>query len=289
MTDKYDVCKLPGTAFYRKYTYKKWNEAKAKIIELSDDDPYRTHIFRGHRESSWDLKSSLERMPGGMSDHVEEIMRLAFKRGIGAYTSRRFNSNFEYFEMMQHYGAPTRLLDCTMSPYVAAYFAFEHPKTESNESKHVSIWMIKGGWLNSYNNQVYNGNIDLLELSTSHLWNLADHRNLDYLFKKRVKGIIPQFPSCMDSRMIAQQSVFLIPTTIEIPFENILEVYYDNLNERLPPPIIRIDISDEARHDAIEDLTLMNINAGTIYPGLDGFAKAFQWQYELERFGQSSK
>ena len=100
--------------------------------------------------------------------------------------------------------------------------------------------------------------------------------------QQRVKGIIPQFPSCMDSRMIAQQSVFLIPTTIEIPFENILEVYYDDLNERLPPPIIRIDISDEDRDDAIEDLTLMNINAGTMYPGLDGFAKAFQWQYELE-------
>ena len=82
--------------------------------------------------------------------------------------------------------------------------------------------------------------------------------------------------------MIAQQSVFLIPTTIEIPFENILEVYYEDLNETLPPPIVRIDIADEARQDAIEDLTLMNINAGTMYPGLDGFAKSFQWQYELD-------
>ena len=282
MTDKYDVCKLPGAAFFWKYTFEEWHEAKAKIINLSNDDPYRTHIFRGHQESSWHLETSIERMPGVMSNHVEEITRLAFKRGIGAYSSRSFNSNYAYFEMMQHYGAPTRLLDCTMSPYVAAYFAFEHTKPKPKKSKHVSIWMIKGGWLNTHNNNVYNENIDLLQLSTSHLWNLADHRTLDHLFEKRNKGIIPQFPSCMDSRMIAQQSVFLVPTTIEMPFENILEVYYDGLNESMPPPIIRIDISDEARHEAIEDLTLMNINAGTMYPGLDGFAKSFQWQYELD-------
>lgn len=282
MISEYDICQLPGTAFYWKYTYNKWNDAKAKIIDLSSCDPYRTYIFRGQRESSWKIETSLERVPGSMSDHVEEIMRLTFKRGIGAYTSRHFKSNFEYFEMMQHYGAPTRLLDCTMSPYVAAYFAFEQPKTDSSKSKYVSIWMIKGGWLSTHNNQIYKGNKDLLKISTSHLWNLANHRNLDGFFKDKIKGILPQFPSCMDSRMIAQQSVFLIPTTIEIPFENILEVYYEDLNETLPPPIVRIDIADEARQDAIEDLTLMSINAGTMYPGLDGFAKSFQWQYELD-------
>ncbi|MCP3940989.1 MAG: hypothetical protein GY710_05845 [Desulfobacteraceae bacterium] len=91
--------------------------------------------------------------------------------------------------------------------------------------------------------------------------------------------------------MIAQQSVFLVPTTIESSFEEILEVYYKGLNENMPPPIVRIDISDEARYDAIEDLTRMNINAGTMYPGLDGFAKSFRWEYELsirsekERYG----
>ncbi|MCP3940990.1 MAG: FRG domain-containing protein [Desulfobacteraceae bacterium] len=165
------------------------------MIDLSNDESNKTHIFRGQRESSWHLKSSLERMIGGMRSgipkHVEEITRLAFKRGIGAYSPKTFNSNYEYFEMMQHYGAPTRLLDCTMSPYVAAYFAFEHPKTESNGSKHVSIWMIKGGWLTTHNNTVYSSNIDLLKASTSHLYNLADYQNFDFLFKEDIEGIIP--------------------------------------------------------------------------------------------------
>ena len=62
--------------------------------------------------------------------------------------SRYFGSNqqpadqLEWLSWMQHFGAPTQLLDFTYSPYVAVYFAFEEkdrgmrlPETEDDDAK----------------------------------------------------------------------------------------------------------------------------------------------------------
>jgi hypothetical protein len=42
--------------------------------------------------------------------------------------------------LMQHHGAPTRLLDFTYSPFVAAKFAFQ------NGWKDGVVWCINGAW-----------------------------------------------------------------------------------------------------------------------------------------------
>ena len=46
----------------------------------------------------------------------------------------------EWLSIMQHHGAPTRLLDFTYSGYVAAYFAVEQAKHDC------VVWAIDGPW-----------------------------------------------------------------------------------------------------------------------------------------------
>jgi len=45
---------------------------------------------------------------------------------------------------MQHHGAPTRLLDFSWSPYVAAFFALEAATRDS------AVWAVNSGNLQSY-------------------------------------------------------------------------------------------------------------------------------------------
>jgi hypothetical protein len=79
------------------------------------------------------LKTTLERacesydIPLEKARVIEDILLRNFMRKYHHYSQHipdRGNT-LEWLSVMQHYGAPTRLLDFTYSVYVAAYFALE--------------------------------------------------------------------------------------------------------------------------------------------------------------------
>lgn len=91
-------------------------------------------VFRGQANASWPLTSSLERMLepvwGQEGFDFKKFEDFTLKRFMGKfhlYSSDLINpaSKLEALALMQHYGAPTRLVDFTESPYLALYFAME--------------------------------------------------------------------------------------------------------------------------------------------------------------------
>src|SRR5438067_773979 len=92
-------------------------------------DTVKGWIFRGHASANWLLRSTLERRtPAGESAFItERYLQQQFKRRAHTYLAGQSlpENAGDWLALMQHFGAPTRLLDFTRSPYVAAYFAFE--------------------------------------------------------------------------------------------------------------------------------------------------------------------
>src|SRR5262249_25388842 len=89
--------------------------------------------FRGQREAQWPLFSSISRH---LRDFVprEADWQQREARGIRVFRRKAHNyvpdphileDDLRCLALMQHHGAPTRLLDFTKSPHVAAFFALE--------------------------------------------------------------------------------------------------------------------------------------------------------------------
>lgn len=79
--------------------------------------------FRGQSLAEWTLKPSIYRgfVP---PDHERELIR-DFKTHASEFLSNDQRSDVDWLFLAQHHGVPTRLLDWTLNPLVALYFACE--------------------------------------------------------------------------------------------------------------------------------------------------------------------
>ena len=96
---------------YEQFDARTWDEAKNALTSFSDD-----WIFRGHGSDEWALDTSLERHRFHVpSDVAEGRMLTEFQRRAHQFLSDNETPRhtLEWLGLMQHYGAPTRLLDWT--------------------------------------------------------------------------------------------------------------------------------------------------------------------------------
>jgi FRG domain len=103
-------------------------------------------MFRGQTDAKWPLTTSLDRALNRFTPPVVD------RRSAETFLLREFRQHFyrysqyvphnedvlEWLSLMQHHGAPTRLLDWTYSPYIALYFAIESAK----ENSECLVWAV---------------------------------------------------------------------------------------------------------------------------------------------------
>src|SRR5205085_485887 len=103
-------------------------------------------IFRGQADAKWHLETSLERvrksrgiLPRDLASLEGGLIR-RFKRQYHHYSADppEKDNQIEWLALMQHHGAPTRMLDWTYSFYVACFFAFEDVRPGSK----CTIWAV---------------------------------------------------------------------------------------------------------------------------------------------------
>lgn len=95
--------------------------------------------FRGQRSARWDLRPLIHRPQ--YVDAVESEIRLEFEGNSLQLTTSNLNrTKWESYFLMQHYGAPTRLLDWTGSPLAALYFAIAFDSKDADNDD-AAVWM----------------------------------------------------------------------------------------------------------------------------------------------------
>lgn len=79
-------------------------------------------FFRGQKNSAWEVRPNIFRGDDLASEHI--LIERAQRQNPVEF--RNCVNNFEILTKLQHYGLGTRLLDVTLNPLVALYFATEH-------------------------------------------------------------------------------------------------------------------------------------------------------------------
>ena len=95
----------------------------------------KNEIYRGVPRQSYKLIPDIGRYKKFDASNIEDaektILRL-FKEQALPYLDFRPQSEWEWLAIARHYGLPTRLLDWSRNPLVAAYFAVEEESDEDS-------------------------------------------------------------------------------------------------------------------------------------------------------------
>jgi hypothetical protein len=259
---------------YETKTIRDWDE----LIELTKQFPPdrdRPWIFRGQGCAKWKLSSTLERAafmrfqlsPDEVIKKEKGLLR-RFKRQAYQYLHHLPEDTdlLEWLSLMQHYGAPTRLLDWTYSFYVAIYFAIEH----ANPGECCALWALDQKWVRDEARKRLAGSS---RMKLDEDLNLKKPENVKSILfdPPSVPLVVSLNPLRLNERLVLQQGVFLAPGDVTKPFmENIGAVLDDNESH-----LIKAEIwcSKKFLEQGLQQLHRMNINRATLFPGLDGFAK----------------
>ena len=81
----------------------------------------KTFYFRGQASVEWEIKPKAGREP--FNKVKDKTIFEAWKRQAYQFIEKNFDNDWDWLALAQHNGLPTRLLDWTRNPLIAAFFA----------------------------------------------------------------------------------------------------------------------------------------------------------------------
>ena len=247
-----------------------WQDYKNYILQFSGN-----WAFRGQASANWILNNAIERTAFiGMYEDIEADFVAEFQRGARNYLNRDESPThlIEWLALMQHHGAPTRLLDLTRSPFIAAYFAFEicSPLDQSP----VAIWGMNISYLKKRSLELLSGKY-VADLQRSK--DRIDEILFEKIFYSNDNHLVfPVEPFSMNRRYSLQQSIFVSTGIGRIPLMHQLSFLGDDIEKT----VVKIELPASYRNEALRDLLQMNLHRASLFPDLDGYASSLRLRYE---------
>jgi FRG domain len=215
-----------------------WDDFRKYVREL---EHYR-YIYRGQESSEWRLCTAFHRTERSDLVRFLQVDVAALQQHLSSLTAHVFNlfnpiENAAFISLAQHHGYPTPLLDWTYSPFIGAYFAFKQARQPSGK---VRIFIFdRTQWRQDWN-------------------------QLQKLTPARPHFSVLDAIAINNLRMVPQQALSTVTNVEDI------EEYISSKERADRKYLQAIDLPVEQRAEVLNELSIMGINAGSLFPGLDG-------------------
>jgi hypothetical protein len=206
------------------------------------------YLFRGQC-APWRLRTAFHRRGRAnllrfISEDIPALHRYLSVRTRHIFDLSKPEENGAFFNLVQHHGYPTPLLDWTYSPYVAAFFAYRNAPdlcpTQTGPDARVRILVLDATWRS-----------DIVQQS-----------NVDRPFPHFSVG---DFIAIENERVIPQQSVSTITNVDDV------ETFVKSVEaEKGKKYLYALDLPLSQRNEVYRELNYMGVTAGSMFPGLDG-------------------
>lgn len=236
-----------------------------------------TGVYRGASNAARPLLTSLDRLGGLDPAHTkvdleEHILRNFIRYSRPHLDETRPHNDWELLIAAQHHGVPTRLLDWSYSPLVAAFFATRPDSDDRGHDR--AVWRLD--W------QCVHRHFELPELA-------LQIQDLDAIFgEKQAHSLSPTRlfaarqhrsfacmiePPSLDDRIAAQSATFTLCSTARQSFDGFLE------DQGLGSALTKFVIPAADVPRVRDQLDLVGIDERRLFPDLDGVARAIRRYY----------
>jgi len=249
-----------------------WDQLQEVIFKGVWDEKlmrYRSNfIYRGVCDKQYGLMPKLN----WVCSHNLEL-ESSLLRNFKKYAYADIGDNKSFWQMLslaQHHGLPTRLLDWTYSPLVAAHFATENINEYDRDGV---IWCINFVKLNdqlppvlkeALRNQSSNSfTVEMLETYVGDFERLKSQADNPFVLFFE--------PASMLDRIANQYALFSVVSDAKVTLSDLLPEDSDIWFRIIIPKEVKLEIRDK--------LDYINISERLIYPGLDGICKWITRRY----------
>jgi FRG domain len=230
-------------------------------------------VYRGESDATRPLLTSLDKLGGINPPHtkadLEEHMLRNFIRYSRPHITTAPVNEWELLITAQHYGLPTRLLDWSFSPLVAAHFATANQGKKSDRV----VWRLD--WQKVHQRFKLPELALLIEDLQTVLggekpftpWDLFQMRAGEREFACLIE------PPSLDARIVAQSAVLTLCSDKRQPFDSFL------LQHELDGALTKFIIPADEVALLRDQLDLVGIDERLIFPDLNGVATRMRRYY----------